>query len=162
MEKGRVGRVNLTIGFLAVFVLFTSDFYGLSDEGAETLRFVCIVLGFGTITISWLMGIHGYFNQKSREVSVWNNMWKIKRLLITATLFQLTGGIIGFLFLDSQWMFMDIWIGITVASFPSFLVGLYVEKIFNGSVTQDEKLTLLFGVVSGVLTLAGLVSLGFN
>ena len=50
-------------------------------------------------------------------------------------IFQAIGGIVGVFGLSSQWALKDIWFGVSVVSFPSFLTALYIDiKAYGGSV----------------------------
>ena len=57
-------KLNLIMGFSGVFLLFTSDLYGLEEDSVLTIRAIGITLGFASILLGWLMFIVDFWKKK--------------------------------------------------------------------------------------------------
>jgi hypothetical protein len=58
----------------------------------------------------------------------WADLQPVRLLVVTVFVAQLIGGLLGWLFGSHPEIFMKIWFGGALATFPAFLLGLIVQK----------------------------------
>jgi len=155
-------KLTLFFAFFGVFLLFTSDLYGLGEKDTLNLRALGIGLASFAIITGWVLWIINYIKlyNKIKIINFLDKVNKAKHFFISIIIFQTVGGIVGIFALSSQWVLEDIWLGISIVSFPSFLTALYIDiKVYGGGVLQYRPLLIVGGLISGILSAISFISI---
>jgi energy-converting hydrogenase Eha subunit A len=87
----------------------------------------------------------------------WADLQPIRALAITVFASQLVGAALGLGFAPHEHWFHRLWFGGAVATFPSFLVGLFIQaRLQTGSVGENRVMVRRLGLIAAVLSLVAL------
>src|SRR5579863_2456209 len=87
----------------------------------------------------------------------WSELFSVRALAITVLVFQILGAGLGVTFKRFPDWFESLWFGGAVASFPGFLLGLYIQSIlYPGTIEQNRVMLRRLGLVALLLSCAAL------
>lgn len=95
----------------------------------------------------------------------WADLQPVRVLATTVFGAQIAGAILGFWLGTNSNLFVNIWFGGAVATFPAFLVGLALQaRLRPGSLTVNLVMVRRFGLIAFALTIIALAMpiLGFK
>ena len=95
----------------------------------------------------------------------WSDVQPVRALVVTITAAQIGGAILGLLFASRSSWILNLWFGGAVATFPAFLVGLYLQAhIRPGSIAQNHIMVRRIGLIALLLSIVAVFMpvLGFE
>ena len=84
----------------------------------------------------------------------WKDLEPIRPLVATVLVFQVIGAVIGLIVINHPTWFESLWAGGAFASFPGFMVGLYVQtKSRKEAIGENVVMVRRIGMIALVFTL---------
>ncbi len=84
----------------------------------------------------------------------WKDLGPIRPLVVTVFVFQTIGSVIGLIVINHPTWFENLWAGGAFASFPGFLVGLYVQaKTGKEAIGENIVMVRRVGMIALIFTL---------
>jgi hypothetical protein len=95
----------------------------------------------------------------------WSDLQPIRALAVTVVLAQILGALLALFLAHHSTLFLKLWFGGAVATFPAFLVGLAIQaRLQPGSIGENSFMVRRFGLIALLLSLAAIFMtlLGFE
>lgn len=95
----------------------------------------------------------------------WSDLQPVRALAFTVFCLQIIGGVLGLLLTTHSELFLRIWFGAALATFPGFLIGLFVQwRLQPGSIRENLVMVRRMGLIALVLSLVAIFmpQLGFK
>jgi len=85
----------------------------------------------------------------------WKDLAPVRALVNSVLVFQIIGGILGLLVLNHSDLFHKLWSGAAFATFPGFLIGMYIQNRNRpGSLGENKIMVRRMGLIALVLFIA--------
>jgi hypothetical protein len=86
----------------------------------------------------------------------WSDLRPVRALAVTVVVVQICGGLLGLFFAPQLKVFLRLWIGGALATFPAFLAGLAIQaNLHPGSIGENLVMVRRLGLIAALLSLAG-------